>query len=248
MLAEFEIAVFLAIGLLGGVHCLGMCGPLVTTYADRLGGDRDVLTWREVRQHGLFNAGRILGYATVGALAGALGGVLFDAASALAVGEVIRAVAGLVAGVVIVAVGLGYLVGGTTTGDFLHALGPLGRISSVIVAHVDRWVGGPRILGLGATHALLPCPIIYPAYLYAFGRGSAIEGSLALTAVGIGTFPTLFLYGTALGSLGIRTRSRLHRVLGAAFVILGLLPLTHALALLGVPVPHVHVPHYQPLG
>ena len=29
-----DLAVFFLIGLLGGVHCIGMCGPLVTTYAE----------------------------------------------------------------------------------------------------------------------------------------------------------------------------------------------------------------------
>gem|GEM_PF-6123565 len=31
-----SLGVFLLIGLFGGAHCLGMCGPLVTTYADRM--------------------------------------------------------------------------------------------------------------------------------------------------------------------------------------------------------------------
>jgi len=30
-----SLGVFLLVGLLGGAHCLGMCGPLVSTYADR---------------------------------------------------------------------------------------------------------------------------------------------------------------------------------------------------------------------
>lgn len=244
------LVVFFFVGLLGGAHCLGMCGPLVTTYADRLGNDRDVLTWREVRQHGLFNVGRTVGYAVVGGLAGLLGGAVFDAAAILAVGDGVRAILGIGVGLVIVAAGVGYVVSGTTAGGGLphFAAKPVARVTSVIAKRVDRWVGGPRILGLGALHALLPCPIIYPAYLYAFGRGSAIEGAAALTAVGLGTFPTLFIYGTALGAIGGTTRSRLHRALGVAFVIAGLMPISHGLMLLGVPVPHIEIPIYQPLG
>ena len=34
--ANVEAGVFLVIGALGGAHCLGMCGPLVSVYADRL--------------------------------------------------------------------------------------------------------------------------------------------------------------------------------------------------------------------
>lgn len=245
------LAVFFVVGLLGGAHCLGMCGPLVTTYADRLGSDRDVLTWREVRQHGLFNVGRTLGYAAVGGLAGLLGGAVFDTAAVFAVGDGVRGVLGVGVGVAIVVAGVGYVVSGTTAGGggLPHfAARPVARVTSLIAARIDRWVGGPRIVGLGALHALLPCPIIYPAYLYAFGRGSPVEGAAALAAVGLGTFPTLFVYGTALGAIGGPTRRRLHRALGVAFVIAGLMPISHGLMLLGVPVPHVEIPIYQPLG
>ncbi|MUW15947.1 sulfite exporter TauE/SafE family protein, partial [Halorubrum sp. CBA1125] len=31
-----DVLLFLAIGLLGGAHCIGMCGPLVTVYAGRM--------------------------------------------------------------------------------------------------------------------------------------------------------------------------------------------------------------------
>ncbi|MFB6078375.1 MAG: hypothetical protein ABEJ80_05305 [Halarchaeum sp.] len=44
-----------------------------------------------------------------------------------------------------------------------------------------------------------------------------------------------------------RTRTRRHRALGVAFLLLGWLPIAHGLALLGVPVPHVELPDYQPL-
>ncbi len=39
---DIGLVVFALIGLLGGAHCLGMCGPLVTLYADRLGDDGSV--------------------------------------------------------------------------------------------------------------------------------------------------------------------------------------------------------------
>ncbi|MCH7659490.1 MAG: sulfite exporter TauE/SafE family protein, partial [Euryarchaeota archaeon] len=53
-----DLAVFFLIGLLGGVHCIGMCGPLVTTYAEGMTSTEGALTFHEVRQHGLFNLGR----------------------------------------------------------------------------------------------------------------------------------------------------------------------------------------------
>ncbi|ELZ24985.1 hypothetical protein C475_12130 [Halosimplex carlsbadense 2-9-1] len=83
---EAGLAVFALVGLLGGAHCLGMCGPLVTLYADRMGGDGPV-GFSEIRQHLLFNLGRTASYALIGALIGALGTVLYDAAGVAAVAD-----------------------------------------------------------------------------------------------------------------------------------------------------------------
>ncbi|AQL44702.1 hypothetical protein BV210_18270 (plasmid) [Halorientalis sp. IM1011] len=59
----YGLAVFFLIGLLGGAHCIGMCGPLVATYAERMETDdrwSGALTLYEVRQHTLFNLGRTM--------------------------------------------------------------------------------------------------------------------------------------------------------------------------------------------
>jgi sulfite exporter TauE/SafE len=239
-----ELAVFFLLGLLGGAHCLGMCGPLVTMYADRLPTDRGV-TWFELRQHALFNAGRTASYTLLGAAVAALGGLVFDVAALAALGDAVRVVTGVAVGLAIVGVGVGYVTRGSAGGALAHLPlfgGVFRRATATLSTRVDAWVGGPRILALGAIHGLLPCPLLYPAFLYAFASGSPRTGALALAALGVGTFPTLFAYGAALGSLDTGTRVGLHRALGVVFVVLGTVPLAHALALLGVPLPHVPLP------
>ena len=87
------LAAFVGLGLVGSVHCLGMCGPLVTTYADRL-DDGGPVSGHEIRQHALFNAGRTLSYALVGTILGAAGGVLYDVAGLARLGTVVRGAVG----------------------------------------------------------------------------------------------------------------------------------------------------------
>lgn len=236
------VALFV-LGAVGSVHCLGMCGPLVTMYADRTGTDARGPSFHALRQHALFNAGRTLSYAVVGAAMGALGAALFDAAGVVAVGDGVRAAVGLGVGGVIVAAGVRYLLGGSVGHSVPGLSGLFRRVSGAVAPRVDRLADGPGVVALGAVHALLPCPLLYPVYLYAFARGSPVEGAAALAALGLGTFPTLFVYGLALGSVGADARARLHRALGAAFVLLGTVPLANALSLLGVTVPHVPLPH-----
>ena len=247
-----EAGVFLVIGALGGAHCLGMCGPLVSVYSDRLRerSSGDALTFHEIRQHALFNLGRTLGYAAVGAVLALVGAVALGAADAVvAVGTGVRATTGVLVGALIMVTGASYVRGGTGSLRLPGRLGDVfGRVSRGLTARVDALVGDVRIVGLGVGHAFLPCPITYPAYLYAFATGDPLRAAFLLALLGLGTFPTLFVYGTLLGSLSVRWRQSLHRVLGVAFLALGYLPLSHGLMLLGVDVPHVHVPIYQPLG
>lgn len=253
-----DVLLFLAIGLLGGAHCIGMCGPLVTMYAERMrpradGGTaakttssrRGHLSTYEVRQHALFNVGRTLSYALLGGAFGALGGAVFVTADRLtAVADLVRGSVGVLIGVFIIAAGVTYLRGGA--GGI--GIPGLGRVTNWIAVRVDRYVNGPGIVGLGALHGLLPCPILYPAYLFAFATGSPLSGALALGTLGVGTIPAVFAYGTLIESVGAVHRRRLHRLLGAVFVVLGYVLLAHGLMAVGIDIPHPMLPHYQPLG
>ena len=87
---SLDLVVFLVVGLLGGAHCLGMCGPLVSLYAGRFDADTDRFTPHELRQHTLFNVGRTGGYAAIGGLCGFLGAMVFDASALVGAGETIR--------------------------------------------------------------------------------------------------------------------------------------------------------------
>lgn len=243
-------SVFFVIGLLGGAHCLGMCGPLVTLYSERLGDEDSRTDWSEIWQHLLFNSGRTMSYAIIGALMGVLGNLLFDAAAVASMADGIRAVVGVSVGIGIILIGGAYTVRGTVS---LTKLTPEGgqifsRVTAVMTNRVDSWVAGPQIVGLGMLHGLLPCPILYPAFLYAFARGSPVDGFISLGLVGFGTFPTLFAYGVVLQSVSLQTRKHLHRALGIAFIVLGYLPLSMGLASIGIDVPRIEIPIYQPLG
>ncbi|WP_423996586.1 sulfite exporter TauE/SafE family protein [Halorubrum trapanicum] len=261
-----DVLLFLAIGLLGGAHCIGMCGPLVTVYASRMDADpgrtdggaagaagtasgtsgrEGHLTTYEVRQHALFNLGRAASYATIGTALGALGGAVFVTTATLTgAAETVRGGVGLLVGAAVILVGVRYLLGGATGGVHLPGLE---RVTGWLTGHVDRLANGPGIVALGAVHGLLPCPILYPAYLYAFASGSAVAGGVALGALGLGTIPAVFAYGTLIESVDPVHRRRIHRLLGVAFVALGYVLFAHGLMSVGIHVPHPRLPFWNPL-
>ena len=136
----------------------------------------------------------------------------------------------LAIGAVIVASGITYFARGTVveipdTGSLFR------RVHDVITDRVTGLVNGFGIMGLGAVHGFLPCPLLYPAFLYAFARGSVVEGALSLAVLGAGTFPTLMVYGLTVRSVGPRHRRMLHRVLGVVSPtsVLAVTYLLHAL-------------------
>jgi hypothetical protein len=254
------LGVFVLIGLFGGAHCLGMCGPLVSTYADRMReddrstdggqtvGQPAALTVEQVRQHALFNLGRAGSYAAIGALFGLAGSLAFvTGRTVTTVADDVHAVTGILVGTVIVGTGVRYALRLEFHAISVPGLDRLFRaVTARLVPRIDTWVGDWRILGLGAAHGLLPCPLLYPAFLYAFVQGSVAGGAVTLGALGVGTIPAMFLFGTLFGSVSTERRLQLHRVLGVAFVALGYVPLQHGLAVLGVPLPHPPIPYYSP--
>lgn len=250
-LIRADLALFFGIGVLGGVHCIGMCGPVVSMYdgARTKTGSSGPIPTRRLYHHGLFNVGRTVSYTILGGLFGTLGSVLYLTMDSLvAVANVARGIVGVVLGALIIYHGVGALTG--LHGSVLHRLpipgsminGLLNRASGRLASAAD----GRGILGLGLIHGFVPCPMLYAAFIYVFAVGSPTTGVAALAALGLGTIPAVFLYGTTLGSIDPARLPRLNRVLGGAFVLLGYVLFAHGSMALGIHLPHPELPHYLP--
>ena len=67
-MVEFSIIAVLLVGLLGGVHCLGMCGSIVGIFTTQV--PKEDSRWPF---HLAYSGGRIASYAVAGAAVGAVG-------------------------------------------------------------------------------------------------------------------------------------------------------------------------------
>ena len=95
------------VGLLGGAHCIGMCGPLVAVYADRMGdsGRGGFLSMHAIRQHAVFNLGRTATYTLLGGAFGLAGQLAFVSVREVTlVATEVRAVTGIAVGLVVAVV------------------------------------------------------------------------------------------------------------------------------------------------
>lgn len=206
MLLQTTLSLFL-IGLLGGVHCLGMCGGIVGALS--LGGAR----WSLLLA---YNGGRILSYAAAGALVGALGGFGLTLADQWPA----RLAFFVFANLMLVGLGL-YLMGMTRVLAPLERLG--GRLWKRLQPLGQRFLparSAAQAFPLGLLWGWLPCGLVYSALATALGAGSALNGGLAMLAFGLGTLPNLLLAGLFLGRMQGLTRRPAVR-LGAGLLVLG---------------------------
>lgn len=182
------LALFL-VGLLGGTHCVGMCGGIVGAMS--MGGKAG---WG---MHFAYNGGRILSYAAAGAIAGALG-----AASLGLEGQVpARMALYFIANLMLVALGL-YLLGITSALAFTERAGQgLWRRLQPLTRRFLPVRGVAQAFPLGLLWGWLPCGLVYSALATALAAGSAGRGAAAMLAFGLGTLPNLLLAGLLLARL-----------------------------------------------
>lgn len=178
---EFSLLSALLAGLLGGVHCVGMCGGIVAAFSFRADG-----TLPPFRLHVGYNIGRVLSYTLFGALAGALGASL----NLLEIRPLQTALYVLAQGVMIL-LGL-YLagwnqwvlvfekVGGVLWEKLQPAFKKLLPVKSL-----------PGALLAGMAWGWLPCGLVYSILISAFAAGSATSGAALMMAFGLGTLPNL---------------------------------------------------------
>jgi uncharacterized protein len=200
------LALFL-VGLLGGTHCVGMCGGIVGALS--MGAPA---RWS---MHLAYNTGRIASYAAAGALAGALG-----AASLTLDGQApVRLALYLLANLMLVALGL-YLLGVTRALAFTERAGQ--HLWRHIQPLTRRFLPATTVLQafpLGILWGWLPCGLVYSALTTALSAGSPGQGALLMLAFGLGTLPNLLLAGILLARLNEFVRRPVVRIASGLLVL-----------------------------
>ena len=226
MRQEISLITGFTIGLLGAVHCVGMCSGIVALLT-RQTSDR---SRSRLFQANLvyYNLGRLFSYALAGLLAGTVGAQILNI---LPVEHGARISQMLTSGFLI-AVGL-YLTGWWKGLTRLEALGnklwirlePFGRKFLPVKTSFQA-------LTVGAVWGWLPCGLVYSALVWSLVSGSAWQGAAFMTAFGVGTLPALLLMGAGSQWLAKFTQNKFIRTtIGALMIIFGSLLFTNILQL-----------------
>ena len=219
LLPQFLSALIL--GLLGGGHCLGMCGGLMGALAMAIPVEK-----QEQRLQLLlaYNGGRILSYGLAGLLLGLAGWALASGP----LGVLLRGAAGLL----LIAMGL-YLAGWWRGLTRIEALGRgLWRRLQPLTRRLMPISSVPRALLLGGLWGWLPCGLVYSTLLWAASQGDGLHSALLMLAFGLGTLPVLLASGLAAERLRHLLRQRGVQIAGGVLVL--------AFGIWTLPGPHQH--------
>jgi sulfite exporter TauE/SafE len=214
------------VGLLGSVHCAGMCGGIVGALSVVPVRVRASAPARPALANVLaYNLGRIGSYMLAGALAGGIG----QGAGALARLPALQAAGYWMANLMLAMLGL-YLMDAWRGLARLEQGGQLlWRQVAPLLRRLQPFDGPGRMLAAGALWGWLPCGMVYSVLVTAMLSGSALTGALVMLAFGLGTLPMLL----GLGLAGARLRACLRRrgvrlACGALVLGFGLLGLARA--------------------
>jgi len=162
----------LLMGLVGGPHCIAMCGAACAGIGQAAGPHANRAMWT-------FQAGRIVGYSALGAVAAAsMQGVGWLTTQSAAIRPVwtLFHVAAMVLGLVLL----------------VRAQQPvwLEQAGKSVWRKARGWVGmggkGAPLL-LGTVWALLPCGLLYSALLVAAMSALALDGAIVMALFAAGT-------------------------------------------------------------
>jgi len=215
-----EFSLVFLFGLVGSLHCLQMCGPIVLSYSVSMakqGAKHEAFRQQMLLAHVCYNGGRILTYAALGAVAGAAGSGI----------GMLGKLAGLAAGARLLP-GAAMII----TGILMLRVLPRKLLVQVerrpVAAFLSRTAGRLmtgsrplRKLGLGLVLGFLPCGLIYGALLKSVETARPVAGALTMMAFGLGTAVALFSVGVASSFAGLRMGGWGNRVAGLSVLAAG---------------------------
>ncbi|HWH70816.1 MAG TPA: sulfite exporter TauE/SafE family protein, partial [Candidatus Sulfotelmatobacter sp.] len=204
------------LGLVGSLHCAGMCGPLALALPHASSTASGYLLGRAA-----YNLGRIFTYCLLGLLFGAMGKTLW------------------LAGIqrwVSIALGLMLLLG-----LFASRRLALWRPVTALVDQVKRRMSNllrrpsfTSLAVLGLLNGLLPCGLVYVACAGATATSDILAGGLYMAAFGVGTLPVMLAISLSGKLVPFALRLKLSKAIPVSVFLLATLLILRGMSL-GIP-------------
>lgn len=203
------------VAMLGGGHCIGMCGGLMMAVGMQLPQPK----WLYLLT---YNLGRISSYALAGALVGSLG----QASSVLEFILPIQQILFLLSSLMLLLLGL-------SIANLWHGLLLIEKLGGRLWVRVEPWARKllpiqhlPQAFFAGMLWGWLPCGLVYSVLIGALASGSAQNGAIMMLMFGLGTLPMLISLGFASAKLKpVLQSERLRMICGGMIAMFGIMGL-----------------------
>lgn len=203
------------VGLLSGLHCVGMCGSFIIGYTS---ADAEIGR-SNFRSHIYDGAGKTLSYAIFGALFGFVGSIFH-------ITPLISGISISIAGTFLILYGLNMLsIFSVLKNIRLKQPEKMANFAKEKRQQSKR----PVFIGFFSGF-ILGCGPLQVMYVLAAGNGNALEGAKFLTLFGLGTLPALIGFGLLARTLSNKmTRNFIHAS-GIILIVLGSMMLNKGLS------------------
>jgi len=220
-MSAVELWVMFTLGLASSLHCVQMCGPIVLSFslgtAQPAGSNAAGAARYYALGHLAYNAGRIITYTALGALAGLAGGTMGMLGRLAGVGSVAAIVAG---GLMVVA---GLLMLGIIPSAALARIRLFRFTSGFPVGRLLTSPGVGKKFLLGLALGFLPCGLVYAALLRSVAAATPLGGATSMLAFGMGTAGALVVVGLFSSAMRWRLNRWGNRLAAASVILMGII-------------------------
>ena len=210
----------LVLGLMGSLHCVGMCGPI----AFMLPVDRNN-SYKKIFQVFLYHFGRLIAYGLMGLVFGLLGKGLY----VFGMQQKLSVIIGIVMIVVV-------LIPYRTFSKYNFSK-PIFSILSKLKSRLGQELkkkSPDTFLTIGFLNGFLPCGLVYMALFGAIAMGNAAQGSLYMVLFGLGTVPLMTRAIYMSGFLQRSAKRKIQQLIPVFVVVIGVLFILRGMGL-GIP-------------
>jgi len=202
------------VGLITGLHCIGMCGGFVISYSAK---DTEQQQSSGL-SHFLYGLGKTLSYAMFGALFGWLGSII-------SITPFMQGITNLAAGGFLILFGLNMLNIFTVL-KHIRIKQPK-TLANFAIKHRNR-SRSPLFIGF-FTGFLLGCGPLQAMYVMAAGSSDPLIGAKIMTLFGLGTLPALFSFGYLTRLFSAAATQRFFQLSGIILIFVGTMMLNKGL-------------------
>ncbi len=201
------------IGILSGVHCLGMCGGIVSAFS--LGVAPSKTPTQKIQIQLAYNLGRIVSYTLAGLIVGALGAITTQQFASHALHQYLQTFSAFI----LILMGL-YLA------NWWRVLTQLERIGGILWKHIEPLTrklipikGNGQALLVGLVWGWLPCGLVYSMLTLSLSTANAQQGALIMLSFGLGTLPNLIAFGLMASSIQLFLKRPAVRMIAGLLII-----------------------------